>query len=123
MTYVAKCLKRDEIFYAKFVSESIMRSQYLVPLIEWYISNQNGWKVGTNKHGRFFKKYISEDLWNKITATFSGSDIEENWLSLFAYADITHKLGTELAESLNYKYPNNLEADIRKYIVSIKEKK
>ncbi|RZL62382.1 MAG: hypothetical protein EOO93_09010 [Pedobacter sp.] len=57
-----------------------------------------------------------------MTATFSGSNIEENWLSLFAYADITHKLGTELAESLNYHYPNDLETNIRKYIISIKEK-
>jgi len=122
MTYVAKCLKRDEIFYAKFMSENIMRSQYLVPLIEWYISSQNDWKVGTNKHGRFFKKYISEDLWKIITATFSGSDIEENWVALFAYADITHKLGTALAESLNYQYPNDLETNIRNYIISIKEK-
>ncbi|RZL62383.1 MAG: hypothetical protein EOO93_09015 [Pedobacter sp.] len=33
-----------------------------MPLIEWYISSLNDWKVGTNKQGRFFKKYISEDL-------------------------------------------------------------
>lgn len=62
-------------------------------------------------------------MWGKITATFSGSDIEENWLSLFAYADVTHKLGTELAEMLDYQYPTDLEINIRKYLIRIKEKK
>lgn len=29
-TYVAKCLKRDELFYAKFMSEANIRTEYLV---------------------------------------------------------------------------------------------
>ncbi|MFS4472207.1 AadS family aminoglycoside 6-adenylyltransferase [Chryseobacterium sp. T20] len=119
-TYVAKCLKRGDIFYAKFMSENILRTDYLVPLIEWYIAGNHDWNnITTNKHGRLFKKYLSADLWNKVEKTFSGSDIEENWNALFAFADLVHELGTSLAEKLHFIYPAKLEDDIRNYLKEV----
>ncbi len=55
-TYVAKCLVRDEIFYAKFMSETVIRTEYLIPLIEWHIASEHNWNITTNKYGRLFKK-------------------------------------------------------------------
>ncbi len=121
-TYVAKCLKRGDIFYAKFMSENILRTDYLVPLIEWYIASSHDWNnITTNKHGRLFKKYLSQELWNKVELTFSGSNIEENWAALFAFADLVHELGTALAYQLNFTYPVTLENDIRNYLAEVRE--
>jgi len=120
MTYVAKCLARDEIFYAKFMTENMIRTDYLVPIIEWYIASENNWGITTNKHGRLFKKYLSPDLWNKIEATFSGSNMEDNWNALFAYADLIHQLGMTLSEKLRYDYPTELEHNIRKYLTEVR---
>lgn len=122
MTYVAKCLARDEIFYAKFMSENMMRTDYLVPMIEWYIASQHQWNITTNKHGRLFKKYLPGDLWKAIEATFSGSNIEENWKALFAYADLASRLGNQLSEILGYPYPVELERNIRQYLEDIRSK-
>ncbi|WP_185288902.1 AadS family aminoglycoside 6-adenylyltransferase [Chryseobacterium lactis] len=120
-TYVAKCLKRGDIFYAKFMSENILRTDYLVPLIEWYIAADHDWNtITTNKHGRLFQKYLSDDLWNRIEVTFSGCDIDENWIAVLAYADLVHELGTALAEKLNFEYPHTLEKDIRNYLEEVK---
>ena len=120
-TYVAKCLKRGDIFYAKFMSEDILRTDYLVPLIEWYIAGSHEWNnITTNKHGRLFKKYLSEEQWSRVEATFSGSNIEENWTALFAFADLVHELGTILAEKLDFEYPFQHEKDIRNYLVEVK---
>lgn len=120
-TYVAKCLKRGDIFYAKFMSEDILRTDYLVPLIEWYIGSAYDWNmITTNKHGRLFKKYLSADLWNRVEATFSGSDIEENWIALFAFADLVHTLGASLADQLDFSYPDKMEKDIRNYLMEVK---
>jgi aminoglycoside 6-adenylyltransferase len=122
MTYVAKCLLRDEIFYAKFMSENMMRTDYLVPLIEWYIASQHQWIITTNKHGRLFKKYLPLAQWKQIEATFSASSIEENWRVLFAYADVVHQVGVELAQTLGYSYPRELESNIRKYLIDVRGK-
>jgi len=120
-TYVAKCLKREDIFYAKFMSEDVIRTDYLVPLLEWYIASENGWNnITTNKHGRLFKKYLSPDLWKRIEATFSGSSIEENWNALLAYADLFHEIGTDIARKLETSYPEEHESKVRKYLTMIK---
>lgn len=120
-TYVAKCLKRDEIFFAKFMSEDMIRTQYLVPLLEWYVASENSWDaITTNKHGRLFKKYLSPELWRKTEATFSGSDIEENWDALFAYADLVHEIGLDLAQRLGFTYPTELESNVRTYLIEVR---
>ncbi len=122
MTYVAKCLKRDELFYAKFMSETIIRTEYLTPLIEWYIASQHNWNITTNKYGRLFKKYVSPAIWLKIEKTFSGSDLKDNWNALFAMADLVSEIGSELSKKLNYEYPEKLEKDIRKYLTELQNK-
>jgi aminoglycoside 6-adenylyltransferase len=120
-TYVAKCLKRGDLFYAKFMSEDVIRTDYLVPLIEWYIASFHDWKnITTNKHGRLFRKYLSAELWTRVEATFSGSNINDNWHALYAAADLVHELGTALAQKLDFEYPQKHEHDIRKYLAEVK---
>lgn len=119
-TYVAKCLKREDIFYAKFMSEDVIRTGYLIPLLEWFIASENGWNITTNKHGRLFKKYLSPDLWTKIEATFSGSSVEDNWDALFACADLVHEIGLDLSAKLGTAYPIEHEHKVRKYLNEIK---
>jgi aminoglycoside 6-adenylyltransferase len=119
-TYVVKCLKREDLFYAQFMSGGI-RTDYLVPLIEWYIASNHNWEnITTNKHGRLFKKYLPEELWRRVEATFSASSIEENWRALYATADLVHELGVILAENLKFEYPQKLENDIRKYFDEVR---
>lgn len=119
-TYVAKCLARDEIFYAKFMSESIIRTEYLTSLIEWYIAVEQDWNITTNKYGRLFKKYLNAEIWEKIEQTFSGNNIDENWNALFAMMDLVSEIGIELSGKLNYDYPKKLDEDIRNYLNKLK---
>lgn len=61
-------------------------------------------------------------MWDKISHTFSGSAINENWEALFAMADVVTEIGSALAEKLGYAYPTKLEADIRNYLKDLKIK-
>lgn len=120
MQCVAKCLLRDELFYAKYVSEEVMRVGNLQKLLEWYIGMQHDWSITTNKKGRLFKRYLSPEMWRKVEATFSGSDIEDNWRALFAYADLGSEIGPAIARELGYNYPLGLEQKIRTYLQKMK---
>jgi len=121
-TYVAKCLVREELFYAKFMSENNIRTDYLIPLIEWYIASQHEWEITTNKFGRLFKQHLTPEMWQKLENTFSGSSIEDNWDALFAMTDLVSEMGKELSEKLGYEYPEKLETDIRKYLKELKKR-
>lgn len=116
LTYVAKCLARDELYYAKFVSEQIMRFEHQQVLLEWYIGTEHNWNITTNKYGRLFKKYLSPEIWKLATATFAGADIEDNWRALFAYVESGREIGRTLASRLGYSYPEELDRKITGYI-------
>ena len=102
--------------------EANIRTDYLVPLIEWYIASQNDWNITTNKHGRLFKKYLTNEMWIKVEQTFSGSKTQDNWNALFAMARLVSEVGIYLSKKLNYDYPEKLENDIKKYLYDIKAK-
>ena len=116
LTYVAKCLYRDELYYAKFMSEQVMRFEHQQVLLEWYIGAEHNWSITTNKYGRLFKKYLSADMWQKATSTFAASDMEDNWKALFAYISFGRELGQKLAKQLGYTYPTELDQRITAYV-------
>jgi len=119
-TYVAKSLWRNELFYAKYMSDKIIGFSYLQKMIEWFIGLQHGWKISTNKNGRFFKQFLDPATWIELENTFSGSDIEENWNALFATIKLFRKLAETIAKELHYSYPYQLDEEITRYLEKIK---
>jgi aminoglycoside 6-adenylyltransferase len=113
MECVAKCLCRDELFYAKYVSEVVMRFGNLQVMLEWYVGLEHDWQVTTNKYGKLFKKYLSPELWRKVEATFAGADMADNWRALFAYVELGSEIGPAIAKALGYAYPEELERKMR----------
>ena len=119
--YTAKSLARDELFYAKFTFDSVMRFNYFQRLIEWVICIEHGWNTQPNKFGRFFKRYVSPDRWKKIQSTFAGADIQDNWLAFYNSLDLFRELANEVAAYFGYPYPHALDKEVAEYIDEIRE--
>lgn len=120
-TYVAKSLWRNEIYFAKYMLDSVIRFSYLQKMIEWHIGLMHHWQVSTNKHGRFFKKYLDAENWEILQATFAGSNIEDNWNALFAMAKLFSQLAKIIAKELNYRYPHKTDDGITAYLEKIRK--
>lgn len=109
---VAKGLKREEVIYAKDMMENVVRPMF-IKLIEWKIGLANNFKVSTGKSGKFIKKFTDEQFYNAILATYSDSNLENNWTSLFLMLDIFKQEQLHLANSLDLE--NNLEEATNAY--------
>ena len=120
VTYAVKSLARQDLFYAKFIIENNLRTEYFVPIIEYYIGLENDWKVTTNKHGRLFEKYLSPNDWQKLKLTFAGNDIQENWNSLEIMIQLFCEFSEKIALHFNYNYPEKLARDISTYFMTIR---
>lgn len=118
--YTAKSLARDELFYAKFTFDSIMRFNYLQTLIEWSICVEHGWDTQPNKYGRLFKKYVRADRWARVESTFAGADIHDNWEAFFNALDLFRELAKEVGAHLGYPYPLMLDHEVTEYIGEIR---
>lgn len=119
-TYVPKNLLRDELPYAKYMFDGVIRFHYFERMIEWYIGMQNGWSVSTDKHGRYFKRYLNQHMWKEYESTFAAAEIEKNWEAFSNMLDFFSKIAKEIANTLNYRYPQELDVKVRNYCRSIK---
>ena len=100
-TYVAKGLLRNEIIYAKQMLESVVRPMFM-KAIEWKIGIENEFSVSAGKAGKFLKAYLSSDFYETILMTYSNSELEENWKSLFLMTEIFQATSNFIADKLKF---------------------
>lgn len=119
-TYVPKYLFRDELTFAKYMLDDVLRYSYLHRLIEWSVGCEHNWTVNTGCHGKWFKRYLKGEIWLEYESTFTGSAIEDNWEAYFRLIDLFKKLGKEVASGLGYLYPVDLDRRVMDYILTIR---
>jgi aminoglycoside 6-adenylyltransferase len=114
-TYVPKYLWRDELPFAAFMLGCGIRDKYLRRMIEWYVGMENNWAVDTGLHGKWFKRYLSPELWADYESTFAGAGIEEHWTAFFNAVSLFRKLAKAVGSGLGYKYPEQMDREISEY--------
>ncbi len=118
-TYVIKNIIRGDLFYAKYMFDSVMRFEYFEKMIEWYIGSANSWSVGTNKHGRDFQKYLDQSTWDEIQQTFAGADLQQTKTAFYKMNELFNRLAKFVAKDLNYKFPDDLVEHMNRYFSSV----
>jgi aminoglycoside 6-adenylyltransferase len=114
-TYVAKGLLRNEITYAKEMFETVVRPMFM-KLIEWKIGVETDFLVSFGKAGRFLKKYLTNNHYNSVLATYADFDIENNWKSLFVITDLFGQFANELSVKLKFQYNKTEEQNTIEYL-------
>lgn len=117
--YVAKALWRDELYWAKYMNRKV-HSPFLEKVIAWYIGMQHDWSVTTNKHGRWFKRYLDTKTWAEIESTYSGADLDENWDALFNATRLFRRLAVAVADGLEFDYPHETDRRVTEYMRKIR---
>ena len=118
-TYVCKGLLRKEILFAIEHMNNILRKE-LLRMISWKVGIEEGFNFSLGKEYKFLNKYISEDLWNSLLATYSMSSYEKMWQSFELCLDLFRDISKEVSEKLNYNYPDYYK-NVSKYILKQKE--
>ncbi len=117
--YIPKALKRDELFWASYMRDRVIRFNCLMPMLEWYAAMNHGWQLDTNKYGRWIKASLPGEIWSLCERTFSGSDPKDNSLSVHAMAALFSRLARDVARGLGYSYPEEQEKKILAYMEKI----
>ena len=120
--YIAKYLWRDELYFAKFMDNSLHFNN-LLKMIEWYIAIKHDWSINTGIQGRFFKRFLDSETWAELEATFADANIENNWDALFDLIDLFRKLAIHVGNKLGYTYPHETDRKITEYCKKIKATK
>jgi aminoglycoside 6-adenylyltransferase len=104
--YVAKGLWREEIIYAKYMLDRVIRPQ-LDKMLTWYVGVQTGFSRYPGKYGKYLKQYLEPDLWHTLERTYAGAGYAETWQALYAMCDLFRAIAASVAHHLEYDYPQD----------------
>ncbi|GAA3409435.1 aminoglycoside 6-adenylyltransferase [Paenibacillus hodogayensis] len=116
---VAKGIWRDELPYAKLMYEKTTRAS-LDEMVSWWIGTKNEFQVSTGKMGKNFKKYLPELYWQMYKETYSDSDFENMWNSIFVACELYRSLAKDVAEYFLFTYPTDDDANMTEYLKHVR---
>jgi aminoglycoside 6-adenylyltransferase len=111
---VAKGIARDELPYVMEMLYHVRGN--LTEMIEWYIGVTHGFNISAGKDGKYFKKYLPPELYEKYTQIYSGSNYSDIWKAIFTMCDLFRTVSLAVAEHFSFEYRQDEEAGIREYI-------
>lgn len=115
MQNVAKGIARDERPYAMEMYNGVVRAE-LNDMAAWYIGCSHSFSVSPGKMGKYFKRFLPEELYRQYLATYSDSKPENVWRAVFSACDLFSLLAARVGEQLGYPYNRQDEENMRGYL-------
>lgn len=116
---VAKGIARDELPYVMEMFNNYVRNG-LNFMTDWYIGAENDFKVSAGKMGKYYKKYLPEELYKMYAATYSDSDYDNIWRAVFTACALFRRLAEAVAEKFGYTYNISEDENIIDYMNKVK---
>ena len=104
-TYVAKGLWREEIIYAKYLMEQVVREE-LLKMLTWYIGVKSQFLGNPGKFGKYFKEYLEAELWGMLLDSYADSSYDDTWESLDMMGDLFRRTAVPVAAHFGFEYPH-----------------
>ena len=118
-TYMAKNLWRDDLVFARYNLDVVMRHELLLQMLEWRVEVDRGWAWKPGLVGRGLKAYVSPETWAELEKTWVGAEIAENWTALFRMTALFRRIAREVASALGYTYPAALDQRVTSYLEEV----
>jgi aminoglycoside 6-adenylyltransferase len=109
----------QEIFAQQLLSEVIRGS--LLQMLDWYIGCRHDFNVNPGKWGKFYRRYLESELYEKLVATYPLASQPQIWDSMFASIDLFRYSAKFVASELGYEYPADWDYHLTAYLQHIRE--
>lgn len=138
---VAKGLVRDELPYALGMYYEVVLPE-LNDMVRWYIGSQNKYSVAPGKFGKYFKQYLSVDLYNRYLEAYGvstdgmisrgmiggglGQQLSETaptallWHAVEVAVELFRELAKAVAKDLGYTYNTAEDEGMKRYLEMMK---
>jgi aminoglycoside 6-adenylyltransferase len=117
--YVAKGLWREEILYAKYFLDRIVRDQ-LMKMIDWYVGMRTDFTCSPGKAGKYLDQYLEPALWDMLKRTYSDAGYERTWDALETMCNLFRTVAIEVAEQFEFDYPCGDDERVRAYLEHVR---
>lgn len=112
---VGKGIARDELPYAMQMFHQYVQDM-LHQMLDWYIGVNTNFSVSAGKSGKYYKRYLSKELYEQYCKTYSDSRYDNFWTSVLTACDLFQKAATFVAAHLSYSYNSQEEEGLLRYL-------
>jgi aminoglycoside 6-adenylyltransferase len=116
---VAKGLARDELPYAMHMFNVYVRDM-LEKMIDWHIGVNTDFSVSPGKMGKFYKKFLRSELYQKYVSTYTDGDYDHFWAAVFAACGLFRELAVPVADCLGFSYRYDEDENMTEYLKKVK---
>lgn len=106
---VAKGLWRNEVTYAQYMLNAVVRKQ-LENMLAWKIGALTDYSVSTGKAGKYMYRWLSEEEWQAYLDTYCGADRGLMWQSVEIMCRLFYDTSKWVAEQNGFTFQRD-EAD------------
>lgn len=117
--YVAKGLWRQELLYARYMLDCLLRGE-LMKMLEWYFGIQTGFSRSMGKQGKFLKEVLESSDWMMLEATFPDSTFENIWEALFVMGSLFRKIAVDVGDHFGFVYPFQEDRGVTEFLYRVR---
>lgn len=117
--YVAKGLWREEIIYAKYMLDRVVREQ-LMKMLTWHVGVKTQFLRAPGSHGKYLKRYLEPELWAMLEKTYSDAGYENTWEALFVTCDLFRTAANRVTEHFGFVYPRGDDEKVSAHLKHVR---
>lgn len=118
-SYVAKGLWREQVTYAKYMVDPVLRDE-LMKMLCWYIGMQTQFMKNPGAFGKYLQKYLEPELWDMLIKTYADASVENTWDALDMMCLLFRKVALCVAEHFNFEYPEGDDRRVSAYLKHVR---
>lgn len=115
MNNVAKGLWREELLYVLDQLNMVIRPM-LFKLLSWKAVKDYDFSISVGKSGKYLKKYLSKEFYERYLKTYPAGKKEAIWESVMEMCDLFEAAAREISEDLGLPYNEEEGKNSRAYL-------
>jgi len=100
---LCKGLWRQEISYAQWVMNDLLRPQ-LLQVLSWKAAIPQDFHISVGKCGKYLPKFLEKSLWEGYLSTYCDADSGEMWAAGETLCALFHQTAQQVAQQLDFVY-------------------
>jgi len=116
---VAKGIVRDELTYAMNMYIQVVHEKFET-MVSWYIGVHNNFSVNVGAWGKYYKKYLSENLYEMYVRTYSDANYENLWNAIFTACEMFRIIAPVVGNQFGYIYNKQEDNNMMAYLTKMK---
>jgi aminoglycoside 6-adenylyltransferase len=117
--YVAKGLWREEIIYAKYMFDRVVREQ-LMKMLTWHVGVKTRFTRSPGAAGKRLKQYLEPELWAVLEKTYSDAGYENTWDALCVTCELFRVAANRVAEHFGFDYPRGDDEKVSAHLKHVR---